>query len=86
MNRRTGGKEAEGAASLASQLVAEADASLLDLIDNVLNRGVVIEGEIVLGLADVDLIYLRLSVLVSAVDRIMPRNASATKTRQRVAE
>jgi hypothetical protein len=85
MNRRTSGKEAGGAASLASQLVAEADASLLDLIDNVLNRGVVIEGEIVLGLADVDLIYLRLSVLVSAVDRVLG-DPSATKTRQRVVE
>lgn len=51
-------------------MVDEADASLLDLIDNVLNRGVVIEGEVVLGLADVDLIYLRLAVLFSAVGRL----------------
>ena len=45
-----------------------ADASVLDLVDHVLNKGVIIEGDLVLGLADVDLIYLRLSVLLTAAD------------------
>jgi hypothetical protein len=53
----------------AARLLDQADASLLDLIDNVLNRGVVIEGDVVIGLADVDLIHLRLSVLLAAVQR-----------------
>ena len=38
-----------------AHLLEEADASLLDLVDNVLTKGVVIDGEIVLGLAGVDL-------------------------------
>jgi len=51
-------------------LLGEADASLLDLVDNVLTKGVVIDGEIMLGLAGVDLVYLRLGVILCAADRI----------------
>ena len=46
------------------------DSSLLDLVDNLLNRGVVISGEVMLGLAGVDLVYLRVSALLCAADRI----------------
>ena len=52
---------------------AEAEASLLDIVDHVLTKGVVVSGEVVLALADVNLIYLRLSVLLCAVDRLTPR-------------
>ena len=54
----------------ARQILGEADASLLDLVDHVLNKGVFIEGEVLLGLADVDLVYLRLSALLCASDRM----------------
>ena len=60
-----------GAASAAG-LVATADESLLDVIDNLLNRGVLLHGELVLGLADVDLVYARLSLLLCAADRVLP--------------
>jgi len=53
-----------------AHLLDEADASLLDLVDNVLTKGVVIDGEIMLGLAGVDLIYLRLGAILCAADRI----------------
>jgi hypothetical protein len=53
------------------RLLQQADASLLDLVDHVLNQGVVIEGEIVLGLANVDLVYLRLSAILCAADRLL---------------
>ena len=43
---------------------AEADVSLLDVLDHVLNQGIVLSGEITLGVADVDLIHLRLLALV----------------------
>ena len=48
------------------------ESSLLDLVDNLLNQGVVIHGEVVLGLAGVDLIYLQLSALLCAADRVLP--------------
>ena len=63
-------------------LLDEADASLLDLVDNVLTKGVVIDGEIILGLAGVDLIYLRLGVILCAADRIFPPTLEEKKTRR----
>lgn len=55
-------------------LVEESDASLLDLVDNLLNQGVVLHGDVVLSLADVDLVYLRVSVLLAAADRVLRRD------------
>jgi hypothetical protein len=49
------------------------ESSLVDLIDNLLNKGVVINADVLLALADVDLIYLRLSVLLCAADRVLAR-------------
>ena len=54
----------------AQQILADADDSLLDLVDNLLSRGVVLSGEVMLGLAGVDLIYLRLTALLCAADRV----------------
>jgi hypothetical protein len=62
--------------TLARELTGDPDTSLLDLVDNLLNRGVVLTGEVVLGLADVDLVYLRLSVLLAAADRVLPPRES----------
>jgi hypothetical protein len=56
----------------AIELIDSADGSLLDLIDNLLNQGVVLTGEVVLGLAGVDLVYLRLSLVLCAADRVLP--------------
>ena len=52
--------------------LADAQASLLDLVDHVLNRGVVVTGDVVLALAGVDLVYLRLSAVLCAADRVLP--------------
>jgi hypothetical protein len=48
------------------------DASLLDVVDNVLSKGVVLTGDLTLALAQVDLIYARLSLLLCAADRVLP--------------
>jgi hypothetical protein len=53
------------------RILAQADASLLELVDNLLNRGVVITGDVTLGLAGVDLVYVRLSALLCAADRVL---------------
>ena len=52
------------------ELLDHADASLLDVVDNLLTKGVVLSGDVVVGLAGVDLIYVRLSVLLCAADRV----------------
>jgi hypothetical protein len=45
---------------------------LLELVDHVLNKGVVVQGEAILGVAGVDLVYLRLSAVLCTVDRMFP--------------
>lgn len=56
-----------------AHIVEASQPSLLDLIDNLLNKGVVLNADLILALADVDLVYVRLSALVCAADRIVPR-------------
>ena len=46
----------------------ETDISLLETLDHVLNRGLVIAGEITISVADIDLIFIGLNVLVSSVE------------------
>lgn len=55
----------------ARAIFATTDSSLLEVIDNLLTKGVVLSGDVVLGIAGVDLIYARLSVLLCAVDRLL---------------
>ena len=54
----------------AREILERADASLLDVVDNLLTKGVVLSGDVVVGLAGVDLIYIRLSALLCAADRV----------------
>ena len=56
----------------AEEIVDRADASLLEIIDHVLNKGVMLQGEVILGVAGVDLVYLRLNALLCAADRLLP--------------
>ncbi|MEK7274697.1 MAG: gas vesicle protein [Candidatus Desantisbacteria bacterium] len=44
------------------------DVSLLEILDRVLDKGTVISGDIVISVADVDLVYLGLKVLLSSVE------------------
>ena len=44
------------------------------MLDNVLNRGAVLNGDVVLGVANVDLIYVKLSVLLAAFDKVTRRD------------
>jgi hypothetical protein len=55
--------------------------SLLDVIDNVIDKGLAVDAEVVLGLADIDLIYLRAGVLLAAADRVF---GETPKGRRRV--
>ena len=57
----------------AEEIIEGADASLLEIIDHVLNKGVMVQGEVMLGVAGVDLVYLRLNVILCAADRLLPQ-------------
>jgi hypothetical protein len=47
---------------------AEQELTLLELLDRVLDKGVVLSGDITLSVADVDLVYVGLRVLLSSVE------------------
>jgi gas vesicle structural protein len=55
---------------------SEQDVSLLDIIDHVLNAGVVIHGSLVISVAGVDLVYLGLNVVLTSVETAL-RNMEA---------
>jgi len=47
------------------------DLSLLETLDHLLDRGVVISGEAVISIGDVDLLYLGLNIVLANVDAIV---------------
>ena len=49
-------------------LLKEKKVTLLEVLDRALNKGIVISGDIVISLAEVDLIYVGLKLLVSSVE------------------
>ncbi|MGH9409573.1 MAG: gas vesicle protein GvpJ [Vicinamibacterales bacterium] len=55
------------------RIIDEDESTLLDLIDNLLGKGVMLNADLLLALADVDLVYVRLSALLCAADRVRPR-------------
>jgi hypothetical protein len=65
-------RDAKTTTSVADVVLETPDSSLLDLLDHLLNKGVMATGDIMLGVAGIDLIYLRLSTLLCAADRVLP--------------
>jgi hypothetical protein len=55
-----------------ARIIDVSDKSLADVIDSLLNKGVVVRADVILALANVDLIYIRLSALICAADRLAP--------------
>jgi hypothetical protein len=53
------------------------DVTLLDVIDRVIDQGVVLTGDVTLSVADVDLIYLGLRVLLVPVERLSELRAGS---------
>ena len=51
--------------------------TLLDILDHVLNQGVVLRGNVIISLAGVDLVYLGLGVILTSVETAL-RHVSAT--------
>jgi len=50
---------------------SDEELSLLETLDHLLDRGVVISGEAVISIGDVDLLYLGLNVVLANVDAII---------------
>jgi hypothetical protein len=72
--------------TVADQVLDPPESTVLDLLDNLLNKGVMANGDVTLGVAGIDLIYLRLSALLCAADRVLPpgdRLAAPRRPRRR---
>lgn len=52
------------------------DLSLLETLDHLLDKGVVIAGEATISIAEVDLIALSLSIVLGNVDRVLELGGS----------
>ncbi|HEU5231895.1 MAG TPA: gas vesicle protein [Terriglobales bacterium] len=46
----------------------EQEASLLEVLDHVLNAGIVLHGSVVISIAGVDLVYLGLNAILTSVE------------------
>lgn len=55
-----------------ARVMEDAESTLLDMIDNLLSKGVMLNADLILALANVDLVYIRLSALLCAADRVLP--------------
>jgi hypothetical protein len=65
------------AVSTPSSRPLEQQITLLELVDRVLNKGVVLTGDITLSVADVDLVYVGLRVLLASAGTLERLEAEA---------
>lgn len=68
--------------TVSDQVLDAPESTLLDLLDNLLNKGVMANGDVTLGVAGIDLIYLRLSTLLCAADRVLPKSEQPSGARR----
>ena len=50
--------------------VRQGQISICETLDRVLNKGVVVSGEIVISVADIDLLYLNIQLLLTSIETI----------------
>jgi gas vesicle structural protein len=54
-------------------LAADERVRLVELVDRVLDRGVVLRGDVIISVAGIDLVYLELHLLLSSVETMEQR-------------
>jgi gas vesicle structural protein len=52
--------------------------SVIDILDHVLNQGVILRGNLIISLAGVDLVYVGLDVILTSVETAMRHIEAAT--------
>ena len=62
----------------------EDDFSLLDVLDHVLNQGIVLRGNLVISLVGVDLVYVGLDVILTSVETALQHMAPALPQETRI--
>lgn len=56
------------------------EVTILEILDRVLNKGVVITGDIVISVADIDLVYLGLKLILTSVETMKQKHLTIIKT------
>lgn len=69
----------QGQVSTNEQIIANQRFTLLELLDRLLDKGVVIKGEVLLSVADIDLAYLNLGLLLSSVKAVTQASRKGKK-------
>ena len=69
--------------TIAEHVLDAPDTTIVDLIDRLLNKGVMATGDVTLGVAGIDLIYLRLSSILAAADRVFPPHPGSPRRKPR---
>jgi len=66
----------------AEKVLETPESTVLDLLDRLLDTGVMATGDLTMGVAGVDLIYVKLSALLAAADRVFPPPPGAKRRRR----
>ena len=70
---------------MSKSVLKDKNLALLDLLDRILDKGGILRGDITISVADVDLVYLGLKVLLSSVDTVERIRGMATEALLEVA-
>ena len=65
--------------SSSQALVQAREVTLLDLVDRAVDHGVILAGDITIAVADIDLIYVGLQVLLASVERVQELSVEREK-------
>jgi hypothetical protein len=71
MNDELGDGARSGSSFIVPRSSLDTDLALLETLDHLLDRGVVIAGEAIISIGDVDLLYLGLNVILANVDAVI---------------
>lgn len=66
------------------QVMQNQTVTLYDLLDRTINKGVVVEGQVMLTVADIDLVMLKLRLLLSGVETLKSGSPKGNGERKRV--
>lgn len=73
----TGSAAFDKVIEIGASVGSEPEFSLLEVLDHVLNSGVVIQGSLVISVAGVDLVYVGLSAVISSVETALKHAGAA---------
>jgi hypothetical protein len=59
------------------------EVTLLDLVDRAIEHGAILAGDITIAVADIDLIYVGLEVLIASIERMDTLRAERERTMAR---